>query len=119
MYMLWGGLKFDVSALIYINAIYILLHLIPFPFRYNEGFQKFCKWLFIITNSLGIIANLIDFVYYKFTLKRTTATVFGQFSNEQNKFKLFVDFLKDYWYLLVLLAVFIWVFQQTLSIGKG
>lgn len=118
LYMLWGGLKFDVSALIYINAIYILLHLIPFPFRYNEGFQKFCKWLFIITNSLGIIANLIDFVYYKFTLKRTTATVFGQFSNEQNKFKLFVDFLKDYWYLLLLLAVFIWAFHKLYQLVK-
>jgi phosphoglycerol transferase MdoB-like AlkP superfamily enzyme len=116
--MLWGGLKFDVSALIYINAIYILLHLIPFPFRYNEGFQKFCKWLFIITNSLGIIANLIDFVYYKFTLKRTTATVFGQFSNEQNKFKLFVDFLKDYWYLLLLLVVFIWAFHKLYQLVK-
>jgi phosphoglycerol transferase MdoB-like AlkP superfamily enzyme len=118
LYMLWGGLKFDVSALIYINAIYILLHLIPFPFRYNEGFQKFCKWLFIITNSLGIIANLIDFVYYKFTLKRTTATVFGQFSNEQNKFKLFVDFLKDYWYLLLLLVVFIWAFHKLYQLVK-
>jgi len=116
--MLWGGLKFDVSALVYINAIYILLHLIPFPFRYSEGFQKFCKWLFLITNSLGIIANLIDFVYYKFTLKRTTATVFGQFSNEQNKFKLFVDFLKDYWYLLLLLVVFIWAFHKLYQLVK-
>ncbi|AOM77542.1 LTA synthase family protein [Pedobacter steynii] len=118
LYILWGGLKFDVSALIYINAIYILLHLIPFPFRYNEGFQKFCKWWFLITNSIGIIANLADFVYYKFTLKRTTATVFGQFSHEQNKFKLFVDFLKDYWYLLILLAVFIWIFSKLYQLVK-
>lgn len=118
LYILWGGLKFDVSALIYINVIYILLHVIPFPFRYNEGFQKFCKWWFLITNSIGIIANLADFVYYKFTLKRTTATVFGQFSHEQNKFKLFVDFLKDYWYLLILLAVFIWIFNKLYQLVK-
>lgn len=118
LYMLWGGLKFDVSALIYINSIYILLHLAPFPFRYREGFQKFCKWLFLITNSLGIMANLTDFVYYKFTLKRTTATVFSQFSNEQNKFKLFVDFLKDYWYMLLLLAAFIWLFHKLYQLLK-
>lgn len=118
LYILWGGLKFDVSALIYINVIYILLHVIPFPFRYNEGFQKFCKWWFLVTNSIGIIANLADFVYYKFTLKRTTATVFGQFSHEQNKFKLFVDFLKDYWYLLILLAVFIWIFNKLYQLVK-
>lgn len=121
LYILWGGLKFDVSALIYINSLYLLLQIIPFPFRYREGYQKFCKWLFIVTNSLGIVANLIDFAYYKFTLKRTTATVFSQFSNEENKFKLFVDFLGDYWYLLVLLAVFIFIFiklYQLIDIKK-
>lgn len=110
LYMLWGGLKFDVSALIYINLIFILLQIIPFPFRYNEGYQRFCKWLFIISNSLGILANFADFAYFKYTLKRTTATVFSQFSNEQNKLKLFMDFLADYWYLFLLYALFIWIF---------
>lgn len=112
LYMLWGGLKFDVSALIYINVIFILLHVIPVPFKYNDGYQRFCKWLFIISNSIGIMANFADFAYYKYTLKRTTATVFSQFSNEQNKFKLFLDFLGDYWYLFILYALFIWGFVK-------
>lgn len=118
LYILWGGLKFDVSALIYINSIYILLYLLPFPYRYREGFQRFSKWLFILTNSIGIVANFIDFAYYKFTLKRTTATVFSQFSNEQNKFKLFIDFMKDYWYLLFLFALFIWIFIKLYDLIK-
>jgi phosphoglycerol transferase MdoB-like AlkP superfamily enzyme len=110
LYILWGGLKFDVSALIYINAIFIFLHLLPIPYKYNDGYQRFCKWLFIISNSIGILANFADFAYYKYTLKRTTATVFSQFSDEQNKFKLLVDFLSDYWYLIILYAAFIWFF---------
>ncbi|WEK21805.1 MAG: sulfatase-like hydrolase/transferase [Candidatus Pedobacter colombiensis] len=110
LYILWGGLKFDVAALIYINAIFIFLHLLPIPYKYNNGYQRFCKWLFIISNSIGIMANFADFAYYKYTLKRTTATVFTQFSNEQNKFKLLVDFLSDYWYLIILYAAFIWFF---------
>lgn len=109
LFMLWGGLKFDLSALLYINLVFILLQVIPFPFKYREGYQQFCKWLFLISNSLGILANFADFAYFKYTLKRTTATVFSQFSNEQNKFKLFVDFLKDYWYLLILYGLFIWL----------
>lgn len=110
LYMLWGGLKFDVSALIYINIPFILMQVLPFPFRYRKGYQSFCKWLFIISNSIGIFANFADFAYYKYTLKRTTATVFSQFSNEQNKFKLFLDFLGDYWYLVILFALFVWLF---------
>jgi phosphoglycerol transferase MdoB-like AlkP superfamily enzyme len=121
-YIFAGGVKFDLVALIYLNGIYILLQAIPFPFRYNDGYQAFCKWLFIITNSLGFLANFIDFVYYKYTLKHTTASVFSQFSNEQNKLKLLGDFLADYWYLVILLAVFIYAFiklYQTISIRKA
>src|SRR5690606_14445367 len=67
---------------------------------------------FIITNSIGIMANFADFAYYKYTLKRTTATVYSQFKNEQNKLKLLGDFLVDYWYLLILFAVFVWLFVK-------
>lgn len=111
-YAFLGGLKFDIVALIYINLLYILLQIVPFPFRYREGYQRFCKWLFIVTNSIGILANFIDFAYYKYTLKRTTASVFSQFSNEQNKLKLTFDFLIDYWYLLIVFIIFIYGFVK-------
>lgn len=105
-----GGIKFDLSALLYINILYILLQVLPFSFRYHVLYQKVAKWLFIVTNSVGIAANLIDIAYYKFTLKRTTGTVFSQFINEQNKWKLTVDFLLGYWYLLVLFIFLIYLF---------
>lgn len=107
--ILYGGLKFDVSALLYINSVFILLHVVPVPFKYGEAYQKFCKWLFIVSNSIGIAANLADFAYYKYTLKRTTATVYSQFKNEQNKLKLTADFLADYWYLLLIFALLVWL----------
>lgn len=64
------------------------------------------------------MANLADFAYYKYTLKRTTATVFSQFSNEQNKTKLFFDFLVDYWYLLLIYILFIWLLIKLYQIVK-
>ncbi|TCC92138.1 alkaline phosphatase family protein [Pedobacter frigiditerrae] len=112
LYILLGGIKFDIVALLYINSLYIVLQAIPFPFRYRTGYQRFCKWLFIITNSIGFFANFIDFAYYKYTLKRTTASVFSQFSNEKNKLKLTFDFLLDYWYLVILFAIFIYAFVK-------
>jgi phosphoglycerol transferase MdoB-like AlkP superfamily enzyme len=105
-----GGIKFDIVALLYINVLYILLQAFPFSFKYKNGYQQFCKWLFIISNSIGLIANFADFAYYRYTLKRTTASVFMQFSNEKNKFKLTIDFLLDYWYLLILLVLLIYCF---------
>ncbi|MFD0941870.1 LTA synthase family protein [Pedobacter boryungensis] len=116
LYIFAGGIKFDIVAILYINSLYIVLQAIPFPFRYRNGYQFFCKWLFIITNSIGFLANFIDFAYYKFTLKHTTASVFSQFSNEQNKLKLLIDFLGDYWYLLILFIIFIYLFIKLYQI---
>jgi phosphoglycerol transferase MdoB-like AlkP superfamily enzyme len=113
-----GGIKFDIVALLYINSLYILLQAIPFPFKYRKGYQQFCKWLFIISNTIGIVANFADFAYYRYTLKRTTTSVFTQFSNEQNKFKLTMDFLMDYWYLLIILILFIYGFIKLLGLIK-
>lgn len=105
--MMWGGVKFDTVAILYLNILYILLQSIPFPFKYDITYQKVCKWVFVVTNSIGIALNLVDYAYYPFTLKRTTGTVFGQFANEENLFKLSFDFLVGYWYLLILFAVLI------------
>jgi phosphoglycerol transferase MdoB-like AlkP superfamily enzyme len=105
-----GGMKFDAVAILYLNSLYIVLQSIPFPFRYRSGYQQFCKWLFIVTNSIGFLANFADFAYYKYTLKRTTFSVFSQFGNEQNKLKLLGDFLLDYWYLLLIFCGFVYIF---------
>lgn len=114
--MMLGGIKFDIAALIYINALFILMQGIPFPFRYKKSYQKVSKWIFILTNTFGVIVNLVDFAYYKFTLKRTTGTVFEQFSHEENKLKLSIDFLIDYWYLLFVLVALIallnWLYNR-------
>src|SRR5690606_39494650 len=82
----------------------ILMQGVPFAFRYDRVYQKISKWVFMITNTIGVLLNMIDFGYYKFTLKRTTATIFEQFSHEETKFKLSRDFLVDYWYLLFVLV---------------
>ncbi|RZJ74979.1 MAG: alkaline phosphatase family protein [Flavobacterium sp.] len=124
VYMLFGGLKFDVVALLYINLLYIILQSIPFEFRFRNGYQVFCKWLFYITNSAGIVCNIIDLAYYRFSLKRTTFSVFQQFSGEDNTVKLWGKFILDYWYLLFLyillvaLMVFLYNLISIKPIGK-
>ena len=100
--MMVGGLKFDTVAILYINILLILLLALPIPFKYGKSYQNLCTWIFVIANGIGIALNLIDYAYYPFTLKRTTGTVFSQFSNEENLGKLIIDFLFGYWYLVLL-----------------
>src|SRR5690606_3502039 len=91
-YMMLGGMKFDLVAILYLNSLFIFLQAVPFSFRYNIIYQSFCKWIYFISNGIGFALNYMDFAYYRFTLKRTTGTVFEQFSNEDNKLKLTFNF---------------------------
>ena len=80
----WGGLLFDTSAIIYTNALYIVLMLLPWHKKETKGFHLFCKWLYLVVNGLAFAVNLADSVYFRYTMRRTTTTVFNEFSNEGN-----------------------------------
>lgn len=105
--ILKGGLMFDVSALIYLNAIYMLLFLLPFQFKFSNWYQKFLKWLFIIGNSVGIAFNLIDIVYYRYILKRTTASMFDVAAFDAGNTNLIMRFVYDFWYILIILIILV------------
>lgn len=102
--LLWGGLRFDLTATLYVNLLYILLTILPFDFRFRRGYLELLKYLFFVTNGFALLTNVADFIYYKFTLRRTSADVFSQFKNEQNISGLLIQFIIDYWY-----AVIFWV----------
>jgi len=122
LYLMLGGLRFDLTAILYTNFIFILLQLLPFKFRHTKIYQKVTLALFYITNSLIIAINLADIAYYQFTLKRTTASVFQQFENETNLGTLFFQFLIDFWQItfatLILIAVLIYS-NKKITVGNA
>jgi len=105
--ILKGGLSFDISAVVYINMLFILLHIIPLEIRYKDIYQVILKYLFFITNGIGIAMNGMDFVYYRFVDKRATADVFQTFEHDTNNTKVFFRFLVDYW-PATLFTIFVW-----------
>ena len=119
--ILHGGWVFDIAAMFYFNALFILVMLLPFPARSNTVYQKVIKYVFFTTNGLAILLNCIDFIYYRFTLRRTTRSVFGEFSHENNMGKLAGRFVLDFWYValifVLLIVLMIWLYNRV-SIRK-
>lgn len=103
-----GGIVFDTPGIMYTNALYVLLVLLPLHWKENAVYYRICKWLFIIVNGLALVVNLADSVYFRFTLRRTSSEVFGEFSNEGNLGKIIGSELVGHWYLVLLAAVMIW-----------
>jgi phosphoglycerol transferase MdoB-like AlkP superfamily enzyme len=105
--ILKGGLVFDISAVVYINMLFIFLEIVPIELRYNRVYESVVKYIYFITNGIALAMNGMDFVYYKFVDKRATADVFQTFENETNLVKLFFRFLYDYW-PATLFTIFLW-----------
>ncbi|HEU5289098.1 MAG TPA: sulfatase-like hydrolase/transferase [Cyclobacteriaceae bacterium] len=107
--IMWGGLQFDLAAVLYINVIILVLSVVPVDLRFRQGYQSVIKFFYYTLNGIALAANVMDFVYYRFTLRRTTADVVDQFENETNLFSLFLQFFIDYWYAVIFWGFLMWV----------
>ena len=100
-----GGLYFDTSAIAYTNALYVLLVLLPIPQKEGPLWQRICKWLFVVVNSLGLAMNLGDSVYFQYTARRTTIAFFSEFSGDEKLGSIVGYEFIQHWYLVLLFLV--------------
>lgn len=110
------GLTFDTISIFYTNALFILLSVLPLWINTSKSYQKMLFYVYFVCNLIPYSANFIDFIYYKFTLARTTINVFDTLENESNLSTLFFGFLTRYWYIFLLFfvsaAIWIWLYRK-------
>ena len=108
MELLEGGLVFDTSAILVTNIPYIVLILLPWHGKETKVYHNICRWVFIAINGLALAINLCDSVYFQYTMRRTTATVFSEFSSEGNLGSIFLTETLRHFYLVVLFLLMLW-----------
>lgn len=101
------GIRFDLSTIIFTNCLFILLYIIPFRPKEANFYNQLLKLLFVTVNSIATAINLIDVIYFQFTLKRTTGDILiflnGSIGNDF--FKLMPIFIIEYWYMSVIWVI--------------
>lgn len=107
-----GGLRFDLSVIFYTNSLLILGHTIPGNFKYNSAYQRVLKWVFYVINTLFLLTNFVDFVYYEFTGKRSTFSLITASGMEQEIAGLLPTFLSRYWYVFTAGILFALLFYR-------
>jgi len=106
--LLSGGLVFDTSAILITNSLYIVLMLLPWHGKETAVYQIACRWLFVTINSLAMFTNLCDAVYFRYTMRRTTTTIFREFSNEDNLGFIFLTEMLHHFYLVFIFGAVAW-----------
>lgn len=118
--MLGLGLRYDIAAILIINSIFILLHIIPNPWRERKPYQAALKVLFYTFNGIALILEAGDFIYYEFAQQRTSSHILGLAGDIP---RLIPQFIKDFWYVLIILVPIIvgveWAYRKASRALKG
>ena len=92
-----AGIRFDISALVYINIPLFILLLLPHNLRSGKKYRKLTNYLFYMINIPFLLINNIDIEYYKFTQKRSTSDLFRLMSLGNDAKYIIPQFIKYYW----------------------
>ena len=93
--LLRGALMFDNVSVLYANALFILLSLVPLRLRDKRWWQSMMYWYYVVVNSLLLVVlNLSDAVYFRYAQKRLTAEEL-LFAENDNSLQLFFKFLGE------------------------
>ena len=95
------GVRYDVSAIIILNSLFIILHLIPSPYWGTRTYQSILKILFYTVNTIAFLFEASDFAYFKYSFKRITSDIVFMTHDAPT---LMPAFIRDFWYLLILIA---------------
>lgn len=102
MLMLYG-IRFDIASIIYVNCIFILMHIIPNPWFDKPAYQRFCKIMFYTFNGIALLLESGDWIYYEYGLKRTSTHELG-LTGDTN---ILPQVIKDYWAIFLLAIILI------------
>lgn len=115
--LLKAGLRFDTTAILYLNCWLILCFLLPFHIKErSQRYYRILRVVFVTVNAIGLVANLCDCAYFPFTGRRTTWNVLQEFGGESNLTTILLHESLPYWYLFVVGIVLVWLLWKCFAL---
>ena len=104
---MFEGIRFDISALLYINIPVLILLIFPSDIRGNIYYKRLINIVFYLVNIPFIIINNVDIEYYKFSFKRTTSDFFEYMTlgGGVDATTIIPQYIIDYW-IVTLVSIF-------------
>lgn len=117
----FAALRFDVSTIVTVNAVYFFLFLLPAAAWRMPMWERFTQWVFIAINALAFTFEISDWAYFPFALKRSTSDVLNMVTRKGDFLALLPHFIIDYWFVplaIILLVIFLiiankWIVRKT------
>lgn len=99
-----GGLRFDIAIIIIFNSLIIIMLSLPGRFKGNRIYQSIVKILFVLINSVLLLADLADAKYFEFTKSRSSGDIFNFLSlgGGDDFLSMLPKYFYDFWYIAVI-----------------
>lgn len=114
--LLKGGLRFDLAAIMYLNALWILLTLlVPLDIQ-NKAGRRLISLSFWLPNTIAFLLEISDWVYFNFNRKRATIEIFDLIFSKGDFLNLLPNYLQKFWFVPLIaagcIALLIWSHRQ-------
>ncbi len=111
-----AGIWFDLVTTAIVFLPLAAIEIFPNKFRGHKVYQTILSICFNITLFLTVLINLVDIEYFRFTASRSTSALFTMLGFGNDLSQQIPSFLRDYWYLLIILVLFqilgIWLYKR-------
>lgn len=111
-----AALWFDIVTVSLVFIPFFPLWLIPFKNRAQVVYKSFFRILFFFLNGMAIGINLMDVIYFQYTSKRATFDLFSMVGFEQDMGKLWGSFIRDFWWIILIYLVMLWLADKAFRI---
>jgi phosphoglycerol transferase MdoB-like AlkP superfamily enzyme len=101
LFALVHGVRFDLSAILLINVVFIILWLLPFRFLARTWVERTLHTLFVLVNVFFLIANVTDVEFVNFNARRMTWAFFGLKQDVSDQLP---QIMAHYWYFAIVAA---------------
>ncbi len=101
------GIWFDMITTAIIFLPLIVIELFPHHFRSNRYYKALLKALFLIFLVLGMLMNIADIEYFKFSSTRSNVSTLKMLSYGSDLKDQLPSFIRDYWLLFLILIMVI------------
>jgi phosphoglycerol transferase MdoB-like AlkP superfamily enzyme len=116
MWLAVNGLRFDITAVVYFNLLFIAMRILPFKFTTNRKYLSISSLIYYITNILLLVINLCDIPYFRFSGSRMRWNSLIEMASDSNILGIIASYFSGYWwaYLLVIMvaALLIYLYNR-------
>ncbi|MEC9209421.1 MAG: LTA synthase family protein, partial [Bacteroidota bacterium] len=112
------GLRFDISALVYINLPLFVMLCLPHNLRTHNYYHKLTNWLFYGINIPFLLLNNMDIEYFRFTQKRSTIDFFQLLQLGEDAKSIIPQSIKDYWPITIFSIIQLYLLVKIKQLPK-